>query len=291
MHFTTAKGILSPKNGMNLYRGCQHGCIYCDSRSVCYNMQHDFEDIEIKENAVELLEEALSRKRRRCMIGMGAMCDPYMPLEMTVQLTLKSLMTIEKYGFGVTLITKSDNVLRDIDIIERINQKSKAVIAMTLTTADEKLCSIVEPNVCTTQRRYEVLKEFQRRGIPTVVWLTPILPFINDTEENLRRILDICFDAGVKGIICFSFGVTLREGDREYFYRKLDENFPGLKEKYIRTFGNSYICNSPNNKKLMDIFVSQCKIHGLMYRPEEIFAYENEFNERDEQTSIFDTAD
>ena len=217
MHFTTAKGILSLKNGMNLYRGCQHGCIYCDSRSVCYNMQHDFEDIEIKENAVELLEEALKRKRRRCMIGMGAMCDPYMPLEMTVQLTLKSLMAIEKYGFGVTLITKSDKILRDIDIIQRINQKSKAVIAMTLTTADEKLCRILEPNVCTTQGRYEVLKEFQRREIPTVVWLTPILPFINDTEENLRRILDMCFDAGVKGIICFSFGVTLREGDREYF--------------------------------------------------------------------------
>lgn len=291
MHFTTAKGILSQKNGMNLYRGCQHGCIYCDSRSVCYNMQHDFEDIEIKENAVELLEEALKRKRRRCMIGMGAMCDPYMPLEMTVQLTLKSLMAIEKYGFGVTLITKSDKILRDIDIIQRINQKSKAVIAMTLTTADEKLCRILEPNVCTTQGRYEVLKEFQRREIPTVVWLTPILPFINDTEENLRRILDMCFDAGVKGIICFSFGVNLREGDREYFYKKLDEHFPGMKEKYIRTFGNSYICNSPNNKKLMDIFVSQCKSHGVMYSPEEIFAYENEFDVSDGQMSIFDTAD
>ncbi|WP_443713334.1 radical SAM protein [Ruminococcus sp.] len=291
MHFTKVKGILSTKNGMNLYRGCSHGCIYCDSRSACYNMQHDFEDIEIKENAVELLEEALKRKRRRCMIGMGSMCDPYMPIEMTVQLTLKSLLLIEKYGFGATLITKSDKVLRDIDIIDRINRKSKAVTAMTLTTADENLCKLIEPNVCTTKRRYEVLKEFQRRGIPTVVWLTPILPFINDTEENLRQILDMCFDAGVKGIICFDFGVTLRKGDREYFYSKLDEHFPKLKDKYINTYGNSYICSSPNNKRLMDIFTAECKSHGVMYKPEDIFEYINEFQEKDGQTSLFDSGD
>ena len=227
---------------MNLYRGCTHGCIYCDSRSDCYEMDHKFEDIAIKENAIELLEDALRRKRRHCMIGTGSMCDPYMHCEEKMMLTRRALEVIYKYNCGVTVITKSDRILRDIDLYEQINCRSKAVVQMTLTTADESLCRILEPNVCTTYRRYEVLKEFQKRGIPTVVWLCPILPYINDTAENLNGILDYCFDAGVKGIINFGFGVTLRAGNREYFYSKLDEYFPGMKKRYIRRFGNSYEC-------------------------------------------------
>lgn len=288
MHFTKVKGILSAKNGMNLYRGCTHGCIYCDSRSKCYHIEHDFEDIEVKENAVELLEQALKRKRSRCMIGMGSMCDPYMQAELTVRSTRKSLELIEKYSFGASLITKSDRIMRDIDLIERINSKAKAVIQMTLTTADEELCRIIEPNVCTTARRYEVLKEFQKRSIPTVVWLTPILPFINDTEENLRRILDYCFDAGVKGIVCFDFGVTLREGDREYFYENLDKHFHGLKEKYVRRYGDSYICTSDNNDRLMRIFTEKCRNHNVLYKPDEVFSYIKEFDENKDQLSFFD---
>ena len=161
---------------------------------------------------------------------------------------------IDRYECGVTVITKSDLILRDMDLFERINHHSKAVAQITLTTADEELCRIIEPNVCTTKRRYEVLKEFQNRGIPTVVWLCPILPYINDTEENLRRILDYCFDAGVVGIINFGFGVTLRSGDREYFYQKLDQHFPGMKERYQRKFGNAYECLSDNVGKLWKIF-------------------------------------
>lgn len=288
MHFTKVKRILSAKNGMNLYRGCTHGCIYCDSRSKCYHIEHDFEDIEVKENAVELLEQALKRKRSRCMIGMGSMCDPYMQAELTVRSTRKSLELIEKYSFGASLITKSDRIMRDIDLIERINSKAKAVIQMTLTTADEELCRIIEPNVCTTARRYEVLKEFQKRSIPTVVWLTPILPFINDTEENLRRILDYCFDAGVKGIVCFDFGVTLREGDREYFYENLDRHFHGLKEKYVHRYGDSYICTSDNNDRLMRIFTEECRKHNVLYKPDEVFSYIKEFDENKDQLSFFD---
>lgn len=288
MHFTKVKGILSAKNGMNLYRGCTHGCIYCDSRSKCYHIEHDFEDIEVKENAVELLEQALKRKRSRCMIGMGSMCDPYMQAELTIKSTRKSLELIEKYSFGASLITKSDRIMRDIDLIERINSKTKAVIQMTLTTADEELCRIIEPNVCTTARRYEVLKEFQKRSIPTVVWLTPILPFINDTEENLRRILDYCFDAGVKGIVCFDFGVTLREGDREYFYENLDRHFHGLKEKYVHRYGDSYICTSDNNDRLMRIFTEECSKHNVLYNPDEVFSYIKEFDENKDQLSFFD---
>ena len=177
MHYVTAKGILSAKNGMNLYRGCQHGCIYCDSRSDCYHMEHDFEDIEVKENALVLLENALRRKRKPCMIGTGSMSDPYMPLEEELQYTRKALELIFRYGFGATLITKSDRVLQDLDLLKVIHDKTKCVVQMTLTTYYEELCRKLEPGVCTTKARFEALKALQDAGIPTVVWLCPILPF------------------------------------------------------------------------------------------------------------------
>lgn len=288
MHYVNAKGILSAKNGMNIYRGCTHGCIYCDSRSACYQMNHAFEDIEVKQNAPELLETALLRKRKKCMIGTGSMCDPYMHCEETLKNSRRCLEIIDKYGFGVTVITKSDRVLRDIDLFDSINRNSKAVLQMTLTTADESLCKIIEPNVCTTKRRVEVLKEFQKRGIPTVVWLCPILPNINDTEENLCAILDYCFDAGVVGIINFGFGVTLRYGNREYFYQKLDEHFPGMSDRYRKRFGNSYECTSDNAKTLYEIFRRECKQHGIMYSPEDIFRFLDDYPEREMQLSLFD---
>ncbi len=287
MHYTKVKGILSQNNGMNLYRGCTHGCIYCDSRSNCYQMNHEFEDIEVKENAIELLENTLRRKRKRCMIGTGSMSDPYMPLEAQLEYTRKALLLIEKYGFGATLITKSDRVLRDLDILKRINQKTKAVVQITLTTADDTLCRIIEPNVCPTSRRFEVLTIFQKKGIPTVVWLAPILPFINDSEENLRSIVEQCASAGVKGIICFGFGLTLREGNREYFYNALDQHFPGLRSRYKKQFGNSYECNSPHNKHLMQIFTAGCKKYGIMCCPDNCFAYLHDFPCKDSQLSLF----
>jgi DNA repair photolyase len=288
MHYTEVKGILSPKNGMNLYRGCTHGCIYCDSRSECYQFTHEFTDIEVKRNAPELLERALKSKRKRCMIGTGSMCDPYMPVEESECLTRRCLELIDRYEFGVAIQTKSDRILRDIDLFDSINRKAKAVVQMTLTTFDEDLCRVLEPNVCTTKQRYLTLKEFQKRGIPTVVWLCPVLPFINDTEDNLRGILDYCFDAGVKGIICMAFGTTLRAGSRDYFYSCLDRSFPGMHQRYEQAFGESYICNSPNNARLMKIFTSECRAHGVMYDPNEIFAYLNEFPEQDDgQLSFF----
>lgn len=289
MHFVNAKSILSAQNGMNLYRGCTHGCIYCDSRSTCYQMSHDFEDIEVKQNAPELLENALRRKRQKCMLSTGAMCDPYMHCEEKLKLTRRCLEIIARHGFGLAIQTKSDRILRDLDLLRQINEKSKCVVQMTLTTFDEKLCSIVEPNVCGTHRRYEVLKILQQEGIPTVVWLTPILPFINDTEENLRGVLSYCFDAGVKGILSFGMGVTLREGDREYFYQALDRSFPGVKQKYIRQFGLDYECPSPRSEALWKIFDEECQKHGIMHQPEEIFAYLRAFPEKNEgeQLSMF----
>lgn len=289
MHFVQAKGILSNTNGMNLYRGCLHGCIYCDSRSKCYQINHDFEDIEVKQNAIELLEAKLKSKRLPCMIGTGSMTDPYLPLEASLQYTRKCLELIYEYGFGISVLTKSDLILRDLDLLEKINQKTKAVVNITLTTYDEDLCRIIEPHVCTTKKRVEVLMQCKERGIPTIVWLDPILPFINDTEDNLRGILQYCIDAKVYGIMCFGMGLTLREGNREYFYQKLDEHFPGLKQKYIIRYGNSYQINSPHNNQLMRIFTSVCKENHIVHNPHALFQYMNEFPSREsyEQLSLF----
>ena len=280
MHEVNVKGILSAKNGMNIYRGCLHGCIYCDSRSLCYQMKYKFEDIEVKANAVELLENALRRKRNKCMIGTGAMSDPYMPIEEKLGNMRKCLEVIERYGFGVTMITKSTKVLRDLDLLKKINEKSKCVVQMTLTTYDEDLCRIVEPNVETTYERFRALEILRDNGIPTVVWLCPILPFINDTEENIRGILDYCVRAKVKGIINFDMGVTLRDGNREYFYKKLDEHFPGLKEKYIRMYGNSYQLSSPNIRQLNMIYKSECIKNGIMCDVNECFEYLNKYEDK-----------
>ena len=289
MHFTKVKGILSPKNGMNLYRGCTHGCIYCDSRSTCYQMNHKFEDIEVKENAIELLEDVLKRKRKKCMIGMGSMTDPYIPEELKLKHTRKALEVASKYGFGITLITKSNRVLRDLDLLKEINQKTKCVVQMTLTTYDEELCKKIEPNVSTTKERFEALLTLRDAGIPTVVWLTPLLPYINDTEENLLGILNYCKEAKVYGILCFGIGVTLRDGNKEYFYAQLDKKFPNLKEQYIKEYGNSYIINSKNNAKLMKIFHEFCDKNKIEHNPDKIFGYLNEFEDKTafEQLSFF----
>ncbi len=290
MHFVTAKGILSSQNGMNLYRGCSHGCIYCDSRSRCYHMEHAFEDIEIKENAIELLEHALRRKRQKCMIGTGSMTDPYIPLEMELQHVRKALSLIDRYGFGFTVITKSDRILRDLDLLRKINEKTKCVVQMTLTTCDEELCRKIEPHVSTTGERFEVLKKLRDAGIPTVVWLSPILPFINDTAENITGILEMCAEAGVYGVLRFGMGLTLREGNREYFYKQLDRLFPGLKEKYIRTYGNQYEIASPDNRRLMRLFHQKCEESGIVHDNEEIFRYLHTFEEKDagRQLSVWD---
>lgn len=289
MHTVTAKSILSAKNGMNLYRGCQHGCIYCDSRSLCYQMNHRFEDIEVKENAAELLEDALRKKRRKCMIGTGAMTDPYIPLESELRLTRRALEVIDRHGFGVSILTKSDRILRDLDLLTSINAASKAVVQMTLTTCDDNLCRIVEPNVCATSARVAALKQFRDAGIPTVVWFCPLIPFLNDTEENVRGIVELCRDAGVKGIISFGMGLTLRDGNREYFYAALDRHFPGLKEQYIRTYGNAYMLPSPREPELERLFHRLCEACGIWHDNDRIFRYLAEFEEKDNQISFLDS--
>ena len=291
MHFVDAKGILNKNDGaygMNIYRGCTHGCIYCDGRSDCYQIKHRFEDVEVKQNAPELLDKALKSKRKKCMIGTGYISDPYLHCEEEIKLTRKCLEVILKNEFGLAIQTKSDRILRDIDLLDEINKTAKCVVQMTLTTYDDDLCKIIEPNVCNTKRRIEVLEKMRERGIPTIVWLSPILPFINDNRENIKSILEECARVGVKGVLNFGMGVTLRDGDREYFYAALDKHFPGLKEKYIKTYGNAYEVGSPNSVELRKLFFAICNQNDMLSNPNDCFRFMNTLPDKHKQMSIFD---
>ena len=286
MHYVKAKGIFTSDYGINLYRGCTHGCIYCDSRSDIYQLNHKFEDIEVKENAVELLKRELIR-RKPFMVVTGAMTDPYVPIEKRLRHVRKCLEVIYRYGYGFSCLTKSDLILRDLDLLKKINEKSKIVVQITLTTADDDLCRLIEPNVCPTSRRVEVLERLNENGIPAVVWLSPILPHINDSEENINSILDYCIDTNVKGVLNLDMGLSLREGNREYFYKKLDENFSGLKDRYIHEFGDSNFIYSKNNRKLKGIIKDRCQRNGMLYKQEDIFDYVYEFPSNSVQSRLF----
>lgn len=256
------KGIIG--GSINMYRGCSHGCIYCDTRSTCYQVE-DYDEIGVKINALQLLDEQLPKLKRKTVLHTGSMTDPYLQIEAQYKLTRGLLERVYKYGFGISLLTKSNLIMRDFDLICSINNKTAAQVCMTLTTANDELCKKLEPNVCPTSERVKVLSAFSKAGVPCCVWLSPILPFINDTEENLTSLLNMCLSAGVKSIVCFGFGVTLRSGSREYFYAQLDKFFPGMKEKYQQAFGYNYICNSEHNEKLYAIFEDFCIKNNIDY--------------------------
>lgn len=286
MHQSCVKSILSSSHSMNVYRGCSHGCIYCDARSACYQYAYPLEDIEIKENIYEVLKRELVRSKSKFMIQTGGMSDPYLPLERQLEYTKQCLSLIERYGFGVCIQTKSPLILRDLELIKKIHAKAKCVVEMTLTTYDEVLCKKIEPNVATTKERLSALSIFKKEHIPTIVWLSPILPGINDTEENIRNLIRACHEVGVKGILCFEMGLTLRKGNREYFYQKLEEAFPGMKEKYERYYKSQYRVVSSKNDSLMRLFHQECKKYGMLSSVKEIFHYLNEFPEEKEKKQL-----
>lgn len=290
MHYKEVKAILSPQNGMNLYRGCTHGCIYCDSRSKCYRMNHDFEDIEVKLKADELLEHTLRRKRTKGMIMAGALTDPYVPIEEELQITRRCLNQIERFDFGLAIQTKSNLIMRDIDIIDKINRKTKCVVGITMTTYDEELCKKLEPNVCTTKERFSVLLALKERGIPTIVWMNPILPFINDDMDNVKGIMKYCIDAGVYGIMNDGMSLTLRPGSREHYYEQLDRLFPGMKERYIETYGEAYELASPNKDELMSYFRKTCDENNIVHDREELLRFMREYKNKTlgTQMTIYD---
>ena len=267
-----AKSILSKVKGdtyfgltynMNLYRGCQHGCIYCDSRSTCYQLGN-LSQIRYKENAIDLLTSELKSKKTKGTIGFGSMNDPYMPVEAKMKLTRQALEVIDYYKFPVHIITKSHLVMRDIDLLQKISN-IYAAVSFTITTADDDLAKIIEPNASLPSQRFNAIKILNYYNIYCGITLMPILPFINDTEDHINQLINKIIESGARYIIPF-FGLTLRDGSREYFYEQLDKSFPGIKEKYINRFGQSYNCNSPNADKLYHLIYGAMAKHGISKR-------------------------
>lgn len=248
---------------MNIYRGCSHGCIYCDSRSDCYQ-NVDFDTVKVKEDALRIVRDDLRRKVRTGVVATGAMSDPYNPLEHELKLTRNSLELMNAYEFGASICTKSALVARDADILRDIARHSPTIVKISITTADDELCKIIEPNVSTTSERIEALRILADNGIFCGVLMVPMLPYISDTAENVIKTLRMAKNAGAKFVYTY-MGMTLRQGNREYFYEKLDEAFPEIKEKYMKRYDVRYNCPSPNSKKLWDIFTAECEQLELLY--------------------------
>ena len=269
---------------MNIYKGCCHGCIYCDSRSDCYNIDN-FDEVRAKENALTIIDRDLKAKRRKGVIGTGSMSDPYNPFEEKFELTRGALRLVDKYGFGISIATKSDLVTRDIDLLKQINEHSPVLIKITVTACDDELCGKIEPAVAPSSKRFEAVKRLTDNGIYAGVLIMPILPFVEDNENNVRGIIYKAFENGAK-FIYPAFGVTLRQNQREWFFSKIDKYFPGVKEKYIRTFGNSYECRSTNAESLMSMTEKECERLGVIYKMEDIInAYKESCSEN--QLSLF----
>lgn len=293
MQLIPAKAILSKVKqselwygidyNMNLYRGCSHGCIYCDSRSNCYHIDN-FDIVRAKENALLILEKELSKKKEKGVIGIGAMSDTYNPYEAKEELTKGALKLISKYGFGVSIDTKSDLILRDLDLLKEINAKNNVIIKFTITTPHDYLSQIIEPNVCVSSKRFQAIKTLTDNGIFTGIMMNPVLPFITDNEDDIKELVKLAHESGVKFIHTY-MGMTLRENQRDYYFAKLDKYFPNLKQQYIKYYGLKYNCKAPNCKKLYKIFTDECKKYGILYNMKDIIKqYKKEININEQMT-------
>lgn len=294
MEFVQAKTILPKAShgeewfgidyNMNLYKGCCHKCIYCDSRSNCYQVE-EFDRVRAKKNEIEILNQELKSKRKKGVIGIGAMSDTYNPFEKEYEITRNALKLISYYNFGVSIETKSNLIARDIDLFKEINSKADLILKFTITTANDELSKKIEPNVCVSSERLKAMKKISDNGLFVGTLLTPIIPFITDSEENIRDVIRLSAENGAKFVFSMG-GVTLRENQREYFYEQLDKYFPKLKEKYIRTYGNNYFCY-PLNKNLENVFKEECEKYGLLYKMKDIIkAYKKENSEQEQLTFI-----
>lgn len=294
MEFIPAKTIVTKTKSdawfgidynMNIYKGCNHGCIYCDSRSECYRIDN-FDRVRAKDNTIALIEKELKRKRKTGIIGTGSMSDPYNPFEKNYKLTRKALELINAHGFGISVATKSDLIVRDIDILKKIANNSPVIIKITITTADDGLCKMIEPNVAVSSKRFEVIKQLSDNNIFTGILMMPVLPFIEDNKENIKDIIHLAYQNGAK-FIYPAFGMTLRGNQRAWYYKKLDENFPSIKQKYIRKYGDYYECRSENSKLLSEIFSSECRKLGILYQMKDIIKeYKSKYN--NQQLTLFD---
>jgi len=294
MELIPAKQILSQRTynenwfgtnyNMNIYKGCSHGCIYCDSRSECYGIE-SFDKVRGKDKAIDIINTELKAKRKKGVIGTGAMSDPYNPLEKEYNYTRKALELIDLYNFGVAIATKSELITRDIDILKNITTHSPVIVKITITTSEDDLGKKIEPKVSLPSKRFEAIKMLSQNGIFTGILLMPVLPFIADNEKNIINIINQAADSGAKFIYPY-FGVTLRQGQREYFYSKLDKNFKGIKDKYIEEYGSSYECSSVRSKELWKIFKTECDKKGILYKMSDIIkAYQSPYEK--EQLSFF----
>lgn len=294
MEFIPAKTIISGyaennvwfgnNYNMNIYKGCCHGCIYCDSRSECYRIEN-FDVVRAKKDALALINKELKSKKRRGVVGTGAMSDPYNPFEKEYSLTRGALELINIHGFGVSIATKSSLVTRDIDILKKIKSHSPVLIKITITTCDDELCKKIEPNVGEASKRFSAIKELSDNGIFAGILLMPVLPFLEDNEDNIMGIINLAHENGAK-FIYPAFGVTLRQNQRDWYYKKLDENFSGIKIKYLEQFKNDYECRSPKAKELWQMFKRECDKLGILYKMNDIIkAYKSGYE--DKQISMF----
>ena len=249
---------------MNLYRGCCHGCIYCDSRSACYQIDR-FDAVRPKENAIQLLQEELRSKRSTGVITMGSMSDAYNPLEESLLLTRRALEIIRKNRFGAAYTTKSALCARDAELLAEISRHAPVCARLTVTCADDDLCRKIEPRVSVSSERFAAMRTLADHGVFTGVWLNPVLPYLTDTEDNICRIVNMTADNGGRFVVCF-FGMTLRTGNREYYFDALERCFPGVRDKYLRTYGNQYELAVPEARRLYDAFVTECSKRGLHWR-------------------------
>lgn len=268
---------------LNIYKGCSHGCIYCDSRSSCYGVL-DFDTVRAKKDSTRIIEEYLKKKRKKGVVGTGAMSDPYNPYEKKYELTREALKIIDKYNFGVGIATKSALISRDIDILKKIACHSEVIVKITITTFDDDLSSSIERSVSKPSERFKALKELNENGIYSGILLMPILPFINDTKENILNIVKKASECKAKFIYTFGFGVTLRHNQREYYYKAINDIFGDeIVEKYKKEFGENYVCNSPKSKELYEIFENECEKYGILYKMQDII---NDYKGNYENTQL-----
>ena len=295
MEFLNSKTILSKvKYGnewygidynMNLYRGCSHGCIYCDSRSDCYHIDN-FSVVKGKRNALEILECELSKKSYKGVVGIGSMSDTYNPNEFKYEQTRGALRLLSKYGFGVSIDTKSDLILQDVDLLKEIGLKNSVIVKFTITTPNDDLSKIIEPYVCVSSKRFAAIKVLSDNGIYVGVMLNPVLPFITDNEADIKKLVRLAYESGAKFIHTY-MGMTLRDSQKNYYYEQLDKFFPNLKSKYIECYGQSYNCTIKNYKRLYKVFTDECDRYGLLYRMSDIIKnYKKDIN-KNEQISLF----
>ncbi len=290
MHYKEVKAILSPQNGLNVYRGCSYSCVFCDARSTCHRMDHEFDDIEVKAHAVDMLEYALKKKRTKSMIQIGASSEPYIPLEEELQLVRRCLNQIERFDFGLVLYTHSTLALRDIDILDKINRKTKCIVIVRLSTSDDALAKQMEADTSLPSERLMLMKKLTARGITVIVRLAPILPFINDSLENIQELLSYCEQANVYGILTDKMCPVLREGNRERFYQQLYKKFPNIYDRYEEVYGDEKTLKTENYAAIMTYIRETCEAHGIQYDKEELLRFTREYKNKTigTQLSLFD---